>query len=376
MDYYITDLVPIRPRYEIDQERLLEWIAQLHSVAADTAKLSTPHSFVKEKLLQLKSSTKDKILKRGIQISDPFEENYDRMQIYPVTLRPEGANFKERMQFFDREALKIFEQFYPEQMPLPPHLIHVTCTGYVAPSPAQKIVSKRNAYNTAITHAYHMGCYAAIPAIHTATGFLSLSSVNSSVDIVHTEMCSLHMHPLRNSTEELIIQSLFADGFIKYSLYKELKRPSLHILSLHQEMIPNSLDCMSWCCEDICHSMTLSKTVPVFLTRALSDYFSRLLNRAGITNEEQIKKEAFFAVHPGGPKIIEHVKELFGLRDEQMLHTVSVLKECANMSSATLPHIWERIVKDDSIAKEAFVVSLAFGPGLTIAGALFKKIGR
>jgi predicted naringenin-chalcone synthase len=39
------------------------------------------------------------------------------------------------------------------------------------------------------------------------------------------------------------------------------------------------------------------------------------------------------------------------------------------MSSATLPHIWELTLKEE---KRDYVCTVAFGPGLTITGAMFK----
>ena len=36
--------------------------------------------------------------------------------------------------------------------------------------------------------------------------------------IVHTEMCSLHLDPSRHEPEQIVIQSLFADGFIAYDV--------------------------------------------------------------------------------------------------------------------------------------------------------------
>ena len=50
-----------------------------------------------------------------------------------------------------------------------------------------------------------------------------------------------------------------------------------------------------------------------------------------------------------------------------------MLHDYGNMSSATLPHVWQRILEDSRIAAGTPVVSLAFGPGLTMCGALFVK---
>ena len=43
------------------------------------------------------------------------------------------------------------------------------------------------------------------------------------------------------------------------------------------------------------------------------------------------------------------------------------------MSSATLPHVWKAL-DDERLATGTKVVSLAFGPGLTIFGAVFEVI--
>ena len=60
-----------------------------------------------------------------------------------------------------------------------------------------------------------MGCYAALSAVRIAAGFVPNAS--RRVDIVHTELCSLHLDPADRRLEQLIVQSLFADGMIRYS---------------------------------------------------------------------------------------------------------------------------------------------------------------
>jgi predicted naringenin-chalcone synthase len=43
------------------------------------------------------------------------------------------------------------------------------------------------------------------------------------------------------------------------------------------------------------------------------------------------------------------------------------------MSSATLPHIWQRVLDDRAAPRGTVIASLAFGPGLTMCGALLEK---
>lgn len=377
MPSYITDFNIIRPRFELEQEKSLEWIAKAHS-RAEAAHSGNSDPFfgqdLKKRLLKI-GMGKDRISVRGIQLEDFFSENWSEMAIYPLDASPYGAGFKQRSMIFDQEVSQIFEKFYPEEAVFPDHLIHVTCTGYVAPSPAQQIVSKRGqGEKSVVTHAYHMGCYASLPALRMGSGFLHLPSPHSpaKVDIVHTELCSLHMHPLNHSTEQLIVQSLFADGFIKYSLRSERDLPEgnhFKILALLEETIPNSTRSMTWSCEEHGMAMTLSKDVPELIATALKDYMQRL------TTKSNASKSApqFFAVHPGGPKILLQIERLLGLKREQMEHSYQILKTCGNMSSATLPHIWNLILSDDAVPTSSQIISLAFGPGLSISGGIFEK---
>jgi predicted naringenin-chalcone synthase len=83
--------------------------------------------------------------------------------------------------------------------------------------------------------------------------------------------------------------------------------------------------------------------------------------------------QTVFAVHPGGPRILDSVQKLLELEDRQLALSRNVLFERGNMSSATLPHIWMAALSDPDVRPGSLVASLAFGPGLTIAGALFRK---
>ena len=143
----------------------------------------------------------------------------------------------------------------------------------------------------------------------------------------------------------------------------------MRVLGLHEEAIPDSGHCMTWRCEDHGLSMTLSKEVPTLVSKALKGYLKRLYQVSGV--EERSK--AYFAIHPGGPKILQQIQLLLNLEEEQIQHSVEVLKGYGNMSSATLPHIWEKMMQDTKVPDGAQIVSLAFGPGLTIAGSLFEK---
>src|SRR5260221_723089 len=65
----------------------------------------------------------------------------------------------------------------------------------------------------------------------------------------------------------------------------------------------------------------------------------------------------------GGPRILARGGEVVGRRGPQVQASRDVLRDCGNMSSATLPHIWARLLDDRGVARGTPIASLAFGPG-------------
>lgn len=118
--------------------------------------------------------------------------------------------------------------------------------------------------------------------------------------------------------------------------------------------------------------MTLTRDVPERIAGALRPFVSELFSKAGLSLAHELR-HAVVAVHPGGPKIIDQVQQLLELEPPQVQASRDVLFEYGNMSSATLPHVWHRVLSDDGVRPGTLVVSLAFGPGLTMCGGIFRK---
>lgn len=378
MTMKLSGFESIRPAFEAMQEETLEWLVQAHAAShARKSKLSDAHpeisqfrKEIREKLWHV-GCKPDSIRSRGHVLSDYLHCDWKTMQVYRLDESPAGSNLDRRMAVFESHADRIFEQFYPSEESPPNDLIHVTCTGYISPSGAQKIVSLRGwGAQTTVTHAYHMGCYGSIPALRIASGFAALQ--RGRTDIVHTEICSLHANPSMHSLDQLVTQSLFADGFIKYSADPHADGPHIRVLALQEETIPDSLKSMTWKTMNWGFEMSLAKEVPSQIARALDASLHRLCKKAN-RFPEKILSEALFAVHPGGPKILHYVRKLLQLKEPQLEHSFSILNNYGNMSSATLPHIWKAILEDDAIPTNTPIVSFAFGPGLTICSAVMEK---
>ena len=390
----LTNFQVISPRQQFQQGEALDWLARVHARAEAVVRgngdleLATAQKI--RKLISRFGCDETRIGTRGVENGDTGRTDFERMDVYriaaptgdsgPYLEGAIGSGMLKRTQVFAHAVLGVMERMYPlGPVPSegPAHIIHVTCTGYSSPSAAQAIVDLRGWQgHTDVTHAYHMGCYASLPAVRMAEGFVAVNQ--QAVDIVHTEMCSLHLNPLDYSPEQLVVNSLFADGFIKYTVAPadEAGRAGLEVQAVHEFLIPGTRDCMTWVAADWGMKMSLSRDVPHHVSGNIEGFLDALLSRAGFDTVEEraaLRRSAIFAIHPGGPRIIDATQKLLELSEEQIAHSKEILFKHGNMSSATLPHIWNAVLSDPEIAAGRHLISLAFGPGLTIFGAVLRK---
>jgi predicted naringenin-chalcone synthase len=380
----LTHFKSVRPQHEAAQADTLEWLAQMHTTA-ERSKPGCPPDFDApafhvrmRKLLHRCGCSPEKIATRGYELADGRHAVWSEMSIYDVSQNADGAGSQARTEVFSRAAEAAIDRLY-EADDSPPHdLLHVTCTGYASPSAAQKLVSKRGwGKRTRVTHAYHMGCYASLPAVRLAGGLLTAPSSEAGprVDIVHNEICTLHMHPADHSPEQLVVQSLFADGHVRYSVVRAEVAPSgsLAVLASREEILPDSAEAMTWAVSDHGMRMTLSRDVPARIARAAHDVVAALFADADLSDPAD-RARTIFAIHPGGPKVIDVMQQALELSDAQVAASRAVLLRYGNMSSATMPHIWMNLLENPVVPTGTPVVSLAFGPGLTVAAALMLKV--
>lgn len=366
---YLYRFEPLQPQFILPQTEALPWLADIHaeSGGGDGDRLA--------KLLRRYGCSPDRIHRRYSILGDFLEKDWSRMKILRRDGHPAGAGMGVRMQHYQEAALAAFENWYRDagDAAFPDELIHVSCTGYVSPSAPQVVLSKRGRISgTRITHAYHMGCYAAFPAIRMAAGFLASGS--RSTDIAHTEFCTLHLDPSNHAPDQLVVQTLFGDGMIRYRAEQE--RPdeaALEVLALHEQMVPESSGDMTWVVSDTGLKMGLSREVPARISKVLPEFLSSLIRKVEQSAGESPPEIRVHAVHPGGPRIIDGVRDALRIDDKNVAISRRVLRDQGNMSSATLPHIWKEILSDDTIVDGEWVPSIAFGPGLTLTGAVLKK---
>ncbi len=346
---FLSQFRRLQPTYSVPQTQGLRWIAEAHARSGGDVSAA---QFAK--LLQRYGCGPDKIEQRGTFLRDFTHTDWPSMQLFADPQVQASAT--QRMAFFNEVLIHPIAQLYPEERPDFQHWIHVSCTGYVSPSVIQQLCSvKAWGREVECLHAYHMGCYAALPALRMARG-------NLNCEILHTELCTLHLDPSAHEPEQLVIQSLFADGVMAYRVTDGSPTLGYEVLDLREWVAPGTLEQMRWDVSSSGFKMTLARDVPKHVQAGV----------LGLVRDWQ-SPDCVYAIHPGGPRIIDAVKESLGLSEEQVYFSREILRRHGNMSSATLPHVWELSLSE--LSPGTPVISMAFGPGLTLSASRMRKVG-
>jgi predicted naringenin-chalcone synthase len=183
-----------------------------------------------------------------------------------------------------------------------------------------------------------------------------------------TELCSLHYH-FGWDPQKMVANALFGDGSAAVigATNEVASKHHWRLLANGSCVIPDSTGAMTWSLGDHGFEMTLSKQVPNIIREHLRPWLSQWLGRRGI----RVEQVASWAIHPGGPRILDAVEGGLCLRPTQTAVAREVFAEHGNMSSPTVLFILERLIRDNAATP---CVALGFGPGMVAEAALLERV--
>jgi predicted naringenin-chalcone synthase len=244
------------------------------------------------------------------------------------------------------------------------HLITVSCTGFQAPGVDLELISQLGLdAGVQRTHVGFMGCHGALNGLRVAQAFVE-ANAEAVVLLCCVELCSLHLY-YGWDPEKVVANALFADGAaaLVATARPAHPEPGLHLLATGSTVIPDTADLMHWQIGDHGFEMGLSPRVPEAVAGQLRPWLERWLQPRG----HRLADIASWAVHPGGPRILQVCGAALGLEPHQLAVSQAVLQEHGNMSSATVLFILDRLRR---AAAPGPCLGLAFGPGLCAEVAL------
>jgi alkylresorcinol/alkylpyrone synthase len=286
-----------------------------------------------------------------------------------------GPSTEARMEYYQQHALPLAldasRQALDRSSCLPSeitHLVTASCTGFAAPGVDLGLIQHLSLPpTTERIHVGYMGCHGAINALRAARG-LACADVRHRILVCSIELCTIH-YAFQWSNERMLGNALFADGSGAIVLGAAAKAANnaghrWRLAATGSYVFPDTADAMTWSIGNHGFAMSISTELPRLIQANLNEWLSAWLKCHGLG----ISDVNLWAVHPGGPRIVEAVEAAMGLTHVATAISRQVLSTYGNMSSATVLFILQSLF--DGGAQPPCVM-LGFGPGLVAEAALF-----
>jgi polyketide synthase Type III len=244
-----------------------------------------------------------------------------------------------------------------------------SCTGYVCPDVGSRLIAhmgfRRNVQRAAIIG---LGCAGALPTLQRVVDFVRANPGRKAL-MLAVEICSACYYT-DNTLETVIGNAICADGAAAFLLGG---------IEQEKDAYPQVIDFETFLeTEQIAEvglqhrsgklRIVLGASVQHLAGPMIERALEPLLQRHGLSRS-QIR---FWVVHPGGRKVIDNVQKHFGMTDEQLRFSRSVLRNYGNMSSPTVMFVLDEVVRNGGTRPGDWGVMIGLGPGMAAEVALLK----
>jgi predicted naringenin-chalcone synthase len=242
----------------------------------------------------------------------------------------------------------------------------VSCTGYATPG-LDILLARDLGMPDTVQRLFvgHMGCYAAIPGLSSVAD--SVVARGLTAVLLCVELPSLHVQPATDEAQQMVAHALFSDAATAVVLTPD--RAGLEVVDVVARTDAAHQDHMTWDVTDLGFRMGLSPRVPDVLAKHVRGAVEDLLARHGLT----IPDVAGWAIHPGGPRILDVCRDELGLAESDLAASRDTLRDYGNCSSPTVLIALDELCRRTPPRPGDHVVALAFGPGLTLYGTLLRQ---
>ncbi|KAH7116586.1 chalcone/stilbene synthase [Dactylonectria estremocensis] len=256
-------------------------------------------------------------------------------------------------------------------------LVLVTSTGFVAPG-IDIAIAKGLQLSASVSRAVvnFMGCAAAMNGLRVAADYVRCR-VGSRALVCCVELSSVNA-VFADNPNDVIISSLFGDGCAAM-VVSGISRGQKHRLQLGQvivhdqfcSLVGDTLDGITLGVNHNGITCELSPKLPSYIYTGLAPVINKVLSRHGMTKSDV----HFWAIHPGGPKIIQESLRALDLDSRVAAKSWDALSEFGNMLSVSLPFVLQRMVAAANLERtNPTGLAFSFAPGVTVEGFLFEVV--
>jgi len=242
----------------------------------------------------------------------------------------------------------------------------VSCTGYVTPG-LDILLARDLGMPADVQRLFvgHMGCYAAIPGLATVADAVVARGLTAVLLCV--ELPSLHVQPATDEAQQMVAHALFSDAATAVVLTPVAA--GLEVVDTVARTDAGHHTYMTWDVTDLGFRMGLSPKVPDVLALHVRSVVEDMLAKHDLT----IDDVTAWAIHPGGPRILDVCRDRLGLPESAVTASRDTLRDYGNCSSPTVLIALDEVCRRTPLSPGDTVVALAFGPGLTLYGTLLRQ---
>ncbi|HTZ18648.1 MAG TPA: type III polyketide synthase [Dissulfurispiraceae bacterium] len=245
-------------------------------------------------------------------------------------------------------------------------LIVNTCTGYICPGISTYLIEKLGLpRNVRVYDLLGSGCGGAIPNIQLAEAFVRQADAGAVVS-VSVEICSATFQ-MADDLSLIVSNTIFGDGAAAAVIQR--KKIGLEIVDTASYFVPEDREHIRYIHKSGQLHNQLSVGLHKHVRKAAAQVVNSLLSRRSL----KMADISHWALHTGGEKIINSIRDEIGLSEDQVAAARSILSDYGNMSSPTVYFVLNKLV-ETGMNKGDLCMMVAFGAGLSAHACLLKKV--
>lgn len=244
-------------------------------------------------------------------------------------------------------------------------LVVNTCTGYICPGISTYLMERLGLSRS--TRVYDMvgsGCGGAIPNLQVAESLVKTNG-GGVVLSVSVEICSA-VFQMGNDLSLILSNALFGDGAAAVLLWN--KPVGFELVASAGRYVPEQRDTIRFVHKQGELHNQLSLKLPDLVKKCAAGVVAELLTAQGLKKDDI----RHWALHTGGKKIINAVRDEIGIPEERLGATRRILEQYGNMSSPTVWFVLDEI-RQNGMDSGDWCVMVAYGAGLSAHAYLLRK---
>ncbi|KAL4567201.1 hypothetical protein LXL04_022777 [Taraxacum kok-saghyz] len=223
---------------------------------------------------------------------------------------------------------------------------------------------------------YFLGCYGGVTGLRIAKD-IAENNPGSRVLLTTSETTILGFRPPNKSRPyDLVGAALFGDGAAAAIIGADplpSESPFLELSYAVQQFLPGTQSVIDGRLSEEGINFKLGRDLPQKIDDNIEGFCSKLMAKASNVKDFN---DMFWAVHPGGPAILNRLETTLKLRGDKLDCSRRTLMDFGNVSSNTIIYVLE-YMREELMNKEIgeeWGLALAFGPGITFEGILLRSL--